>query len=175
MTFESCLCEHIKGHPKLRPQDIVKYCYQAAFGAEHLLSDIDRAKTYFEEEYLTTEERNQALYEELNETYCRLNLAAWKAANRNPEDAFKLFTRTAGAVSGVKKSIEEYLNNVPNVLAAVGMGFLSDEWLSFKEEYLRDGIRPIHHSEEYRREYLPAYRVVRNDLVREYEARAGER
>ncbi len=35
MNFEKCLTEHIKSHPALRPQDVIKFCYQATFGAEH--------------------------------------------------------------------------------------------------------------------------------------------
>ena len=51
MSIKNYLTEHIKKHPSLMPQDVVKLCYQAAFGAEHLLSDLSAAKRYFDLEF----------------------------------------------------------------------------------------------------------------------------
>jgi len=51
MEFGNYLTKQMTAHPCMQPQDIVKMCYQATFGAEHLLSDMDGAKKYFYEEY----------------------------------------------------------------------------------------------------------------------------
>ena len=47
MEFRDYLTMQMNMHPSIQPQDIVKMCYQATFGAEHLLSDEDNAKRYF--------------------------------------------------------------------------------------------------------------------------------
>ena len=39
MNFSDHLKKQLSLHPSMQPQDIVKLCYQAAFGAEPLLPD----------------------------------------------------------------------------------------------------------------------------------------
>ena len=56
MDFETYLLEQIQMHPALQPQDIWKLCYQAAFGPEHLLNDLQGAREYLEKEYEEDEE-----------------------------------------------------------------------------------------------------------------------
>ena len=36
MTFEECLRKQLKNHPSMAARDVIKMCYQATFGAEHL-------------------------------------------------------------------------------------------------------------------------------------------
>ena len=43
MNFRDCLIAQFAAHPSAAPQDAVKQCYQAAFGAEHLLTDTSLA------------------------------------------------------------------------------------------------------------------------------------
>ena len=50
MEFEVYLKQQLALHPSMQPQDVVKLCYQAAHGAEHLLSDIKAAEKYFYQE-----------------------------------------------------------------------------------------------------------------------------
>jgi hypothetical protein len=79
MSFEAFLREQMKKHPSMQPQDVVKMCYQAAFGAEHLLLDLDVAKSYHEKEYAEVVATKDELYEQISDTVCRINLSAWKA------------------------------------------------------------------------------------------------
>ena len=37
MDFTTCLREQLRRHPSMQPQDVIKLCYQAARGAEHLI------------------------------------------------------------------------------------------------------------------------------------------
>ena len=50
-TFKDYLQEQVCLHPTMQPQDVVKMCYQAAFGAEHLLADKEAAFTWLKREY----------------------------------------------------------------------------------------------------------------------------
>lgn len=43
MHFKSYLLEQIQMHRAMQPQDIVKLCYQAAYGAEHLIENYSAA------------------------------------------------------------------------------------------------------------------------------------
>ena len=51
MDFEQYLIEQLNKHPAMQPQDLVKMCYQAAYGAEHLLADPHSAWIYLKKEY----------------------------------------------------------------------------------------------------------------------------
>ena len=47
MDFDFYLKKQIELHPSMQMQDLVKMCYQAVFGMEHMLSDIEKAREYF--------------------------------------------------------------------------------------------------------------------------------
>ena len=47
MNFTAYVEEHLHLHPSTQPRDVIKQCYQAARGAEHLLMDTARARAYF--------------------------------------------------------------------------------------------------------------------------------
>ena len=67
-------------HPALRPRDAIKLCYQAAYGAEHLLPDPAAAREYLRRELnACAADAAEPLYEEISPDLCRVNLRAWKA------------------------------------------------------------------------------------------------
>ena len=67
MSLELYLREHIKKHPFMQPQDIIKLCYQAANGAEHLLEDVKAAEVYFKSEYDKVPAIKGELYEKISD------------------------------------------------------------------------------------------------------------
>ena len=93
MSMTEYLLEQVNRHPSMQAQDMIKLCYQAAHGAEHLLSDLDAAKTYLEKEYYAVEAEDIALYEVISDQICRVNLAAWKARKLPIEWLFYMFVR----------------------------------------------------------------------------------
>ena len=58
--------------------NFVKQCYQAAFGAEHLLTDLAAAEEYFSAEYVRVAAVDAPLYERISPHVCRVNLSAWR-------------------------------------------------------------------------------------------------
>jgi len=82
MNFEHCFSQQLSLHPSIRPRDVIKLCYQAAFGAEHLLTDLSAAEKYFRGEYdSVAADASAPLFENISPEICRVNLAAWKASN----------------------------------------------------------------------------------------------
>ena len=47
-NFDACLRRQLQAHPSMLPQDVVKLCYQAACGAEHMLEDFAAAEAALE-------------------------------------------------------------------------------------------------------------------------------
>ena len=148
--FRDYFSQQIKLHPSMQPQDIIKLCYQAAFGAEHLLGDIERVKGYFDEEFSNIPEGDGPLVEFISGDVCRVNLAAWKKLGLTSEWLFNLFVLSAGVKhKGGEKLFWRYLSEaLPS----------RDDW--------PDVAKPVHHSNIYRENEKPSYRVISGEYVR---------
>lgn len=176
MSFENYIKKQQQLHPAMTPQDAVKLCFQAAFGAEHILQDKASAYRYLTEEYEKTEAEDMMLYEPICDTYARCNLAAWKYAGLPLEQLFTMFCDCAnGSESGdcmsesfAKEAVfRGYLDVVTDCAGRNVLLFEKGEWEKYKNSYLADGIRPVHHSEHYRQCEKPAYRLVRRTCIKE--------
>ena len=166
MSFVNYLAEALETRPKMRPRDVFKLCYQAARGAEHLLSDLAAARRYFDDEWKTTAADGAiALVEPISDDFCRVNLGAWKATDLPAAWLFDLFVATASAPSWTDR-LGAMLDEVDAAMPSLATGFDGSEWKTALGEYRTAGMPPIHHSEEYRAAYRPAYRVVSRRLAR---------
>ena len=168
MNFAYYLSEQIKKHPAIRPQDAVKLCYQAAFGAEHLLSDYEAAKRYLYAEFERTVACDGELYERISEDICRVNLAVWKVRGFSAEKLFALFVASAKVREDGETAMKSYLADVEKKVKDGAFGFSFDDWQSFLKKYTDDGMPALHHSDAYRDNEKPAYRIVKTELVQEY-------
>ena len=100
MDFIACLQEQLRLHPAMQPRDVLKLCYQAARGAEHLLADTTRARAYFDQEYAATPvDATLPLLEIIGPEVARVNIAAWKAAGLPAAWLFRMFVRTASVAA----------------------------------------------------------------------------
>lgn len=192
-AFKAAFVEYLKGqaaqHPGMTAQDGVKLCFQAAFGAEHILTDPAQARANLLAEFAGTPPREMAVFEPISPEYSRCNLAAWKYRQLPPEWLFRMFWHSAAgnAAPAKKEDTGErekpgerektgeredagalFMEYLATVTACADQGFLpfsGAAWREYLEEYLAGGVRPVHHSEEYRLREQPAYRIVK----REYE------
>ena len=163
MTFEECLRKQLKNHPSMAERDVIKMCYQATFGAEHLLLDLGKAKAFFDEEFQSTEASEEPIYEELNEEIVRVNFGAWKKAGLSKEALFEAFVKSTQGVGGTDKALLECLARAEIVLEEAG--FDMDVWAEAKAAYIEAGMNPVHHSQGYRAAENPAYRVVKREYL----------
>lgn len=167
MTFKNQLRTQAALHPSMQPQDVLKMCYQAAFGAEHLLTNEQSAREYLASEWEATPgDSDAALYERISNEVCRLNLRAWKGQGLPMEWLLQLFVRSCKPLPNAQNRFFAFLGSVDALCAADGLPFGSDEWKAAKEAYLREGVRPLHHSDIYRAAEKPAYRVMDTIFLR---------
>lgn len=161
MDFEQDFL-HEAQRPGFSPQDAVKFCYQAAFGAEHLLADPAAAQAMLAQEWQCTVPCAGALMQPLGPYAARADVAAWKAQGLPQEWLFRLFA--AAAVQGKPPCTrEQFLQQAARVGVLAGAGrlpFDGPAWQDFWRNYRAAGIRPVHHSDAYRTANQPAYRVV---------------
>lgn len=166
MDFQYYLLEQLKMHPSMLPQDIIKLCYQAAFGAEHLLTDTNRALKYLEYEYANVSPSCGELYEMISDEVCRINLSVWKYKKLPLSWLFKMFADSAHISSDGAVQLESYMNSAEALLQNAKTSFSFDDWKSFRTHYEELGMPAIHHSESYRNTQKPSYRIVNSRFLR---------
>ena len=151
------LREQRKLHPSMEAQDALKLCYQAAFGAEHLLSDVDGARKYFENEFEAVCATQEPLYENISDKVCRVNLGAWKREGLCADWLWKIFLLSGEISADSSKAFAEYVVEAAEEI---------EGFQGFFGEYLKGGIRAVHHSDRYRCAEQPHYRVVKSEIAR---------
>ena len=160
MDFTACLREQLRLHPAMQPRDVIKMIYQAAQGAEHLLTDTDRARAYFDREYAATPaDASLPLLEPLSENVSRANLAAWKATGFPAEWLFRAFVQMAGVPANETDLMAQYIAAAGDVLREEA-AFPYADWEAALAQWQAAGMPAVHHSEAYRNVEKPAYRIV---------------
>ena len=167
-SIQSYLKEQLELHPSIMPRDMIKLCYQSAFGAEHLLSDLAAAKEYLRLEIDSVDDSGDALFEPVSADVCRVNLSSWKAKNLPADWLFNMFALTASVtINGDGCAIfARHIAEVTSMAQSGELPFSADEWRKFYDEYEQGGVRAVHHSDEYRETEKPAYRIVLSRFTR---------
>lgn len=165
MHFHDCLQNQLILHPHMQPQDIVKLCYQAAFGTEHLLSDLSFAAKYFETEFQSTPCFDGPLYEEISSSVCRINLGAWKKADMPSDWLYRMFVGSFSISSDSETLFKEYLESAETFIKSANVLFTFDDWSAYLTYYKELGMPSIHHSNLYRDQEHPGYRIVHKRFV----------
>ena len=172
MNFEQHLTNQALAHPTTQPRDIIKQCYQAAYGAEHLLADLDRAYAYLEKEYASvTASATQPLWEAISPQICRVNLAAWKNRDLPLTWLFRMFAASASVVTDRQQATAQFLDYLGKADSMIRDGQLAisfpvEDWNDTLSSYKQTEMTAVHHSEIYRQAEHPAYRIVRQEFVR---------
>ncbi len=152
MNLQDYLCGQMAAHPATCPQDLLKHCYQAAFGAEHLLTDKAAAKVSFDAEFAAVQPRAGELCEPLSDEVCRVHLDVWKQRGLPADWLFSLFVLSKPQ----PQDIDVWLDAAKAVMPQAEQEI----------EAYRRAPHPVHHSESYRAAERPVYRVVSRYLCR---------
>ena len=154
------LREHAMRYPLMQPIDAVKLIYQNEFGGGHLIRDEEACLNYLRREYESVEKDfTMPLYENIGNDIVRVNLAAVK-----PEDLDQLgrdFIRSAVEHTGTRERFLQKLDVLRQLTEAGHFGFGMIEMESYLSEYIKSGCPMVSHSEQYRQNYAPAYRIIK--------------
>lgn len=137
MSFKELLNEHLQRYPEMECIDQIKLAYQSVYGPYHM-----HKSDYLN--YLIIEDCNESEYVEyLGDKYARF----YFDKNTDKKLLCHLFE-----LSMVKENKDELF-----------IEYLKD--IEGSEEYLKDGIRDIHHSKTYNEQYHPHYRLIKRDYA----------
>ena len=167
MDFEAYLLHHLRLHPSAGAQDILKFCYQRAFGAEHLLRDVEAARRYFLTEYEQTAPILGEAVEPLSDEIARVHFAPWKASGMDAERLFDAFAASARVSAGGRDVFLAELERVSPCLKEWGETEKLARWETLLKEYDAVLCPAVHHSESFRKSETPAYRIVKNCFLKD--------
>ena len=150
--FKKFLLEQLRIHPSMQVEDVLKQCYQGAYGAEHILKDPEKAGKYFYKEFDAVEaDFNEPLFELISPDFIRVNLRAWKAAGFPAKWLFNMFASAVKMDDG-DEIFQKYLAVSRELLDKKNLG----KFIRISQKI----TSAPHHSEIFRRQEKPSYRVV---------------
>ncbi|MCL2522267.1 MAG: hypothetical protein FWE36_05335 [Erysipelotrichales bacterium] len=135
--MEKIIARQKKRYPLMEKQDLLKLLLQSQSAGGHMISNKESALAYLKKETETISGDNLYLYEEISDKFVRLNLKPYKKYN------FCL----------------DYLNDV--FVQTANDTVIKDIY------YQGEKIGLNHHSEIYRNNYFPAYRVIDKSFITE--------
>ena len=156
---------HCARYPELALQDVFKALYQSAFGCEHLIADPSAAADYIRAEAARSGDRISELVELLSGDYCRVHLGILQDG-LSAETFARLFALSARHEECGREKLEAMLTALQTMADAGELPFSAQETAEAVERWRKDGFPPLHHSEIFRQNYAPAYRVLRRDFAR---------
>ncbi len=163
-----CLEAHVKKYPLMTPCDSVKLLYQSVYGCGHFV-DEGRAEARLRSEFALVRERGAALFEHICNGRARLMLGGITEAE--VPLVSRMFAASAEediSFDSDNVQFEKGLEIIVSMARDGKMPFSENEAISYIESYLQAGGGAVSHSDVYRKNYSPAYRVMSPSAVRTY-------
>ena len=169
--MKNIILEHVKKYPLMEIRDIAKLIYQSEFGGGHMIPNSQMSLKRIQEEYqsLGADALSvSSVVENIGNKMARIYLSCLNQG-LPAEVLNEMFVHSAnnkkGSVHGLKEKIEIVFSMCQNGLLPYSM----EEATEFFNAWENDGYPAISHSETYRQNYHPAYRVVESNFVNLYE------
>ena len=160
------ILEHYKKYPLMEIEDLFKFLFQSSFGCEHMVSSLEGAIEYIrlESEKISDEKADGELIDCLDGDYVRVHLSCLKRGI-DVDTLGKLFYLSAKSETDGKAKLEEKLSIARVLICETALPFLLCDFDAAVEKWKDLGYPAIHHSEKFRREYRPAYRIIATDFI----------
>ena len=169
MKFVSqLLSAHLARYPAMQLDDIYKLLHQAALGPGHAVDNPAAARRRLDEEMTTMGEGPAELLQDVISADGRLgrvHLRPYLASGANPDALHRAFVETANRYPAAPDKLAKFCGCLGDLAATGGIAFAREEVLSYFDKISRDGYPVVHHSEQFRSAYRPAYRVVAIDYL----------
>lgn len=158
------LIEHCQMYPLLQIQDIFKYLYQSSFGCEHMISSSDFVIDYIRKEWEENRGKDKMFIDTLDGDYSRVHLN-FLSHGLSAETLGRIFVASAKSEINGKEDLEDKLRTAMELVQEGRLPFSAENFQKNVESWKRSGYPPVHHSDIFRNNYHPAYRVVANSFL----------
>ncbi len=158
------LRDYCKNNSDLEIQDLFKFLYQSCFGCEHLVSDYSTALRRINDEMKLASLDDLPGVEELYGDFCRVHLK-YLDNSFTPEKLCELFIASSEMQTDGREKLE---NSLKALISDCENGLIPFDFNDVKkatEKWREEGFTPVHHSDNFRNAHHPAYRVIKNDFL----------
>lgn len=163
------LRQHFTWYPEMQLQDVYKLLYQGVMGSEHLAPSRQKFISRLQKEFdslppdihLTLLEPIRA-----DRKLFRLNLRAYKTHQPSIDPIISFFLDTVGLTSGTKVELVNIWHVVAQWYDQSHREIFSVSSLRQFNHWLEQENYPaVHHSEVYRENYQPSYRLISDQFI----------
>ncbi len=172
---KSIILEQYLRYPKMEMQDFIKMIYQNSFGPKHMRTNpsLETTKKYIEEELKNTIEypaTHQIEY--IGNDYYRVSLLVINHGLMTVDqfsDAFYQSMIDSPIIDD--ENINFFITQLKMICEMVEEKEIDLDVKDCElliEEYLDLGIRPMHHTDIFKENYHPHYRVIHKSILRKY-------
>ena len=169
--MNNIILEHIKKYPLMEIRDVAKLIYQSEFGGGHMIPNPQMSLNRIQEEYRSLGKEAlsvPSVIENIGNGLARIYLSCLDhgiSANVLNE----MFVYSANNKKGTVSGLEEKISLIISMCQEGELPYCIDDVMEFFEAWENDGYPAMSHSETYRQNYYPAYRVVEENFVKLYE------
>lgn len=162
------MCEDIhENYPLATLQDIYKTCYQDFFGAEHLMNDTAAARYYIHYELEQCRGVDLSLMPKREPTgfrhrFTRINFSCLLDNELSEEQLVTMFIDAAAHDNAFSNDWSSEWRKIEEIAIKTNP-LWADEELQEALREAADGNHAVRHSEAFRNNYNPHYRIVRNN------------
>lgn len=163
------MLRHFNKYPKMKIQDLVKLVYQNEFAGGHFVENENESL-----ERLKAEIRNltddkikdeKPVFEDIGNGLVRLYLNNVPGCGADLKTINRFFVATSNSVHGSTENFEKKADVLRQCCRDGLLPFTEEETDKIMKELALKGYPPISHSEEYKKEYDPHYRVVKSEFM----------
>ena len=154
-----------KADPAVRIEDAYKWIFQATRGGEHLVPSRETARLSLEKEWHSVSgiHEGERLWDPLSPggEVGRLNIRPYKASGGSVEDLLNAFILSSQSFQREGSAFEDVWQGLGDRLRAGSHRNLSfHDWSSLDAEQREKEYPAISHSQQYRTDHFPAYRIL---------------
>ncbi len=165
-SIRSTLQIEFQRHPKSQIQDLYKFVYQAVMGNAHFVESLKDSIALLQD----VQEQLQLVDTTSNEPFItpltldgsivRFHLRAGKQFNILPEDIVSAILTSAKLNTPSQERLINYIIELEKLADDALLPFSYEAVHSYCQRMKELGFPPVHHSEEYIKEYSPVYYVL---------------
>ena len=158
--LKEIILEHIKKYPEAELQDILKMLYQNEFGPKHLAeNEIECFKSLSNEINNINYDENEELFEDIGEGALRLNLKAIPVGT-DLNYINKIIVNSTNNFCGTNEKLVVKFGLLVVMAQNNEIPFDIQKVRDETNAFAKNGFKPISHSEVYKQNYSPSYRVI---------------
>lgn len=150
-------------YSQMEIRDLLKLIYQSEFGGGHMITDKEKSLEWIKSEYKFMQEQNwperNVICEDIGGDMCRVYLNAL-GKGLSEETLNEMFVQSANIKKGTVGELETKLEQFLDVCNEDWCNWDLQEAAEKIGEWKAQGYPAVHHSQSFRDNYFPAYRVI---------------